>query len=616
MNKQTDTAEKFEYKAEMKQLLHLIIHSLYTHPEVFLRELISNSSDALNKIRIKKLSDNEVLDPNAKLEIKITLDEKEQTFSIEDAGIGMTKEELLNNIGTIARSGTLEFLENIKEQKENLDESLIGQFGVGFYSVFMVTDEVTIETRSSSKDSKGLRWKSSGEGNFTIEEIDKETRGTKISFKLKDSSKEFATEYRITEIIKKYSNFVEFPILIGEKQINDVTAIWHKKSKDIKENELEEFYKFLSNDYNPQLGHLHISLEGAVNFKSLIFIPKQAPRDLLRLQNEKSMHLYSNKILIQNDCKEIIPEYLRFVKGVVDTTDLPLNVSREVTQNSPAMIKIQQILTTKILALLKDWSENDQEKYKQFYTNFGPLLKTGINVDYGNRDKIIDLLRFESSTLAKDEMTSLKEYVSRMKKNQKEIYYLSGENRLSLENNPNLEYFKKNEIEVLLLIDPIDIFTVPTINEFDKKPIKSIDKAEIDELGDSKIETPKDNLSESLLSAFKENLADKVEDVIVSKRLVDSAVTLVIGKEAMDTQMEKMMKMMDKSYSNSKKIMEINMAHPVIKNLSTMYLADNKNPLIKKYIDQLYEGALLIEGNLNNPAEFVKRMTEIMSGKA
>ena len=606
--------EEFEYRAEMKQLLHLIVHSLYTHPEIFLRELISNSSDALNKVRFRGLTDKNILNPDASLQIKIELDDKKKTFSIEDTGIGMTRDELISEIGTVAHSGTLEFLQRVQKEKKTLDGNLIGQFGVGFYSVFMVTDEVTIETRYADPDSKGYRWKSGGEGKFTIEEIDRKERGTKISFTFKKDAEEFADEYRVKEIIKKYSNFVDFPIYVGKEQVNRITALWQKPKSDIKDEEMNEFYKFISNDFNQPLGHLHLAIEGTVNFKALLFIPENAPPTFFRDDLEKTVQLYSNKIFIQDDAKELLPEYLRFIKGVVDTEDVPLNVSREWVQNSPVVVKIKNVLVSKILGFLEDWSKNEPEKFKKFYQNFGPLFKTGINMDFTNRDKIIDLLRFESTVTENDEMTSLKNYVSRMRENQKEIYYLSSDNKETIKRNPNLEYFRKNDIEVLLLTDPVDIFIVPSITEYDKKPLKSIDKADIDLKVDeeTKKEALNENLSKSLIGIFKEVLGDKVENVIESKRLVDSPATLVSGKEGMDSSMEKMMKMMDKDFTGSKKILEINTKHPLIKNLSKLNLADDKDPLLRSCILQIYDGALLINDTLEKPTDFVKRMTEIM----
>ncbi|MBD3307995.1 molecular chaperone HtpG [candidate division KSB3 bacterium] len=611
------SVEEFEYQAEMKQLLHLIVHSLYTHREIFLRELISNASDALNLVRFRQLTDETLLDRDAPLQITINVDPDTRAFSIEDTGVGMTKEELIQNIGTIAKSGTLEFLRNLKQQQQTLDGELIGQFGVGFYSVFMVTDEVTIETRHADSGSQAYRWTSSGEGQFTIEEIDRPQRGTKISFTLKEDAKEFSEEFRIKNIIKKYSNFVDFPVYVGEEKVNTVSALWQKRKADLTDEELTEFYKYISNDYQEPLGHLHVALEGSVNFKALLFIPKTAPPSLFRESEYKGLQLYAHRILIQDDCKDVLPEYLRFVKGVVDTEDLPLNVSREVTQSSPAMAKIAKTLTGKVLGFLEDWAKNAPDKYEQFYKNFSALLKTGVNTDFSHKDKIIDLLRFESSATTGEQLTSLQEYVGRMKDTQQEIYYVAGDYREVIERNPNLEYFKKHGIEVLFLTDPVDVFIIPSIQEYDQKPLKSIDKADIDvpaseDEASAQPEGVSEDVAAPFLSRWKEILIDHVEDVIASKRLVDSPVTLVVGKEGLDVQTERMMKMINKQYSGSKKIMEFNLAHPLIANLWERYQNDSKDPLLTTCVVQLYEGALLLEGNLAEPMDFVSRMTNIM----
>lgn len=606
--------QQFEYQAELKQLLHLIIHSLYTHPEVFLRELISNASDALNKVRFRMLTDQNVLDADAKLNVKITLNSEDKSITIEDSGIGMTRDDLIKRIGTVASSGTLEFVQQLKAQKgQKIDANLIGQFGVGFYSVFMVTDEVTVETRHADQDSRGYRWQSAGEGTYTIEEIDKATRGTRIFFKLKEDAAEFAEEYRIKNIINKYSNFVDFPILLNGQEVNRVEALWHKPKSELKEEQLNEFYKFVSNDYQDPMGHLHLSIEGSVNFKALLFIPQTAPPLHLRHEDDRTVHLYSNKIFIQDDCKDLLPEYLRFVKGVVDTEDLPLNVSREVTQSSPAMVKIRSTLTNKLLGLLEDWARNDPAKYQRFYQTFAPLFKLGLNTDFSNRERLVELLRFESTVTEDGDVTSLKNYLTRMGSEQKEIYYLSGEKRELLLRNPNLEYFRKKDIEVLLLTDPIDVFILPAVGQYQEKPLKSIDKADIDLQRDGdETERLSENLSKSLIDVFKETLGERVENVQESKRLVDSPATLVVGDSGMDAQMEKMMKMFQQDFTGSRRILEINTAHPLIKNLSRMNLADSTDPLLRKAILQVYEGALLLEGSLSAPSEFVQRMTELM----
>ena len=606
-------AETFEYQAEMKQLLHLIVHSLYTHTEVFLRELISNASDALNKVRYRQLTDQELLDKDKELAIRITLDAETKTFSIEDCGIGMTKDELITNIGTVARSGTLEFLQRLKEDQKDTGD-LIGQFGVGFYSVFMVTDEVTVETRAADKDSQGYRWTSAGEGSYTVEEIDKPERGTRITFQLKDDHKDFAEPFMIKEVIKKYSNFADFPIYVGEDKVNTVEAIWRKSEKEVKDEERNEFYKFITNDYDDPLASTHLNIEGAgASFKALLFIPRRAPYDLMRTQQHKTLQLYTNKIMIMDDCKDLLPEYLQFLRGVVDTSDLPLNVSREVVQKTQAMAKIKTALTGKVLQWLKRMANKDTETFLQFYKTFGQLFKSGLNSDFANRDKLLELLRFETSTLKGGELTSFKDYVGRMKEDQKEIYYLTGDHRDHVERNPNLEYFRKHDLEVLLLIDPVDAFIIPGITEYDGKPVKAIDKDDLElpkAAGDD--EKKDDKLSESLLGLFKDTLKDKVEDVKVSKRLVDSAVTLVTGKDGMDRQMERMMKMMGQDAPAGKRVMEVNIDHPVLKNLSRRYLANASDPMLKKCIVQLYESAQLMDGELPSRADYINRMMEIM----
>jgi molecular chaperone HtpG len=613
MNDQKHNAMEFEYKAEMKQLLKLIVNSLYTNQEIFIRELVSNASDALNKARFRRLTDTNMYQPEKELRIDIKVDKDKELFSIEDSGIGMTKNDLISQIGTVASSGTLEFLTKVKEEKKSLDGNLIGQFGVGFYSVFMVTDQVTIETRHADNNDRGWKWESSGEDKFSIEEYDKKDRGTTISFKLKDDYKEYYEPERVKSILQKYSNFVDFPVYVNGEKVNIVTALWQRSKEDVKEDELNEFYKFISNDYQEPLDHLHLSIEGVPNFKALLFIPQTAPPMLFRDFNEKNLQLYSSNVFIQDDCKELLPDYLKFIRGVVDTEDLSLNVSRETTQHSPVIAKIKRILTGKILSWLEDIAKSNDDKYMKFYNNFGPLFKSGANSDFENKKRILDLLRFESSALKKDEWTSFKDYVSRMGEDQKEIYYVSGEHRELVERNPNLEFFKKKGIEVLLLTDPTDIFTIPYIFDYDGKQLKSIDKADIDvSKDDESPDSLSEDLSKSLIDVFKETLGDKVEDVKASKRLVESPVTLVIGSQGMDAQMEKMMQMLDQNFTSSKRILEVNMSHPLIKNLAKRNIADSSDPMLRNSVMQLYESALLLEGYLKSPNDFVQRMNEFM----
>ena len=616
-NNGTVPVQEFEYKAEMKQLLDLIVHSLYTHPEIYLRELISNASDALSKVRFNALTDQDILDKEAELAIRITIDSKEMTFVIEDSGVGMTEEELIANLGTVAKSGTLSFMQSLKEQQKQLDGNLIGQFGVGFYSVFMVTEEVTVETRSARLDSQGYRWRSSGQGTYTIENIDKTERGTKISFKLKEEHKEFAEEYRVEQIIKKYSNFVDFPIYLGEKQVNSITALWQRSKSELKDEEVNEFYKFIANDYNDPLDFLPVSVEGMVTFKALLFLPKEAPPEMLYRQSElenRGPQLYVKKVLIQNECRDLLPEYLRFIAGVVDTEDLSLNVSREVVQSSPVMAKIRQILTSKILGWFETLSKDQPEKFKTFYKAFGPIIKIGLNTDFTNRDKLIELLHFESTKTDEGGYVTLREYTERMGADQKEIYYHSGSSRSQLLAHPNLEYFQDMGIEVLLLSDPVDVFVIPSIHEYDKKALKSIEKADIDfsKQKREKAEPLAENLLAPVLQLFRETLGEGIEDVIESQRLVNSPVTLVSGKDGLDSQMEKLMMMMQSAMPATKRILEVNTSHPIIRNLAGMIMADANNPLIRTAMKQLYEGALFLEGGLDSTTAFLSRMNELI----
>jgi molecular chaperone HtpG len=568
------------------------------------------------------LSSEEEIDKSGDLKITITVDKESRNFVIEDSGIGMSEEELIANLGTVAKSGTLGFMEALREQQQEgqpLDANLIGQFGVGFYSVFMVTDEVTVETRSAESGSQGWRWVSSGQGTYTIEPVEREVRGTRISFTLKDEFKEFAEEYRVEQIIKKYSNFVEYPICIGTRQVNSITALWQRSKSELKEEEVNEFYKFIANDYKEPLDYLHVSVEGAVSFKALLFVPSEAPMELLYQQGaleKRGPQLYVKKVLIQHECRDLLPEYLRFVSGVVDTEDLSLNVSREMVQSSPVMAKIRQILTGKLLGWFDMLAKEQPEKFRTFYKAFGTILKIGLNTDFTNRDKLIDLLRFETTRTAEGEYVTLREYVERMAEGQTEIYYHSGNSRSQMLAHPNLEYFRKRDIEVLLLSDPVDVFVIPSIFEYEKKPLKSIEKAEIES---SAIEPEAEKLGAEgtfgVISLFREVLGDRVADVVESRRLVSSPVTLVSGKDALDSQMEKMMKMMQKEgdVPGTKKILEVNTSHPIIRNLAGKHAVGlSSDPIVRAAIVQLFDSAMLLEGDLTSVSEYVSRMNELV----
>ena len=650
--------QQFEFKAEMKQLLHLIVNSLYTNPEVFLRELISNSSDALNKLRFRQVTGENVQSPKVPLKIKIEVDEKGQTFSIEDTGVGMTFDDLTERLGTIASSGTMEFLRQLKDQKNKLDGNMIGQFGVGFYSAFMVAEQITVETRHADPDEKAYIWVSDGKGTYEIEESDRTVRGTRISFRLKDEHKEFAGAERIRQLIRKYSNFVDYTIEVNGEEVNSRGAVWHKNKNEVTDEERNEFYKFISNDFQEPLDHLHLSMEGRINFKALVFVPKKAKPDFFRAESLKSLQLYSNRVFVRENCEELLPEYLRFVEGVVDSEDLPLNVSREVTQHSPVMAKIREVLVNKIFGMIEYWAESEPDKFRTFYDEFGPLFKSGLNSDFANRDRITELLRFHSTLTPAatggadsgadsggaaskhaggadsgadsggaasksesgsapgpmDDLISLSGYVERMPESQKEIFYLSGENLAELRRDPRLEYFRKKEIEVLLLSDPVDAFVVPGIGSYKEKPLKSIEKADID-LEDDPDEEKADRLSDEdldrLLAVFREEAGERVENVVASRRLVDSAVTLTIGKEGMDSHMERMMKMMDQDVGPSRRVLEVNPSHPVIRNMSRIQKTGNEE-MVRLMARQLYDGARLMQGELESPGDFVARMTRVM----
>ena len=658
--------QQFEFKAEMKQLLHLIVNSLYTNPEVFLRELVSNASDALNKLRFKQVTGEKVQSPKLPLRIKIEVDEKTQTFSIEDTGIGMTFEDLTGRLGTVASSGTMEFLQQLKDQKSRLDGNMIGQFGVGFYSAFMVAEQITVETRHADPDEKGWIWVSDGKGTYEIDESDRTERGTRISFRIKDEHKEFASPERIRQLIRKYSNFVDYTIEVNGEEVNSRGAVWYKNKNEVTDEERNEFYKFISNDFEEPLDHLHLSMEGRINFKALVFVPRKAKPDFFRTENLKSLQLYSNRVFVRENCEELLPEYLRFVEGVVDSEDLPLNVSREVTQYSPVMTRIREVLVNKIFGMIEYWAESEPEKFRTFYEEFGPLFKSGMNSDFANRDRITELLRFhstrtldpaqaesgekqnrngagdtagkgedtagkgedtagkgdetagkgeETDAKAMDDMVSLKSYVERMPDSQKEIYYLSGDSLDELKRDPKLEYFRKKDIEVLLLADPVDAFVVPGIGSYQEKPLKSIEKADLDLDDDPGDEEKSEQVSgdalDQLLAVFREEAGERVENVVASRRLVDSAVTLTIGKEGLDSHLERMMKMMDQETGPSKRVLEINPSHPVIRNMSRMQEAGS-DETVRLMARQLYDGARLLQGELESPGEFVSRMTRVM----
>ena len=535
-------AEKqtYQFKTEIEQLLDLLANALYTNKEIFLRELISNAADALNKIRFLSLTDSKILEDDTEFKIRIRFHEKEKTLEIEDNGVGMSEKELQENIGTIAKSGTLQFLKNIKK-----DQSLeqIGKFGVGFYSVFMVTDKVVVESKHY-KNKSAYRWISEGKSNYTIEQIKKKTRGTKITFTLKKEEEEFANDLRLTHIIQKYSNFVPFPIELNGEKKNQPEAIWRKPKSALKETDYKQFFQQFSGAQGDPLLTIHYSVEAPVQFSALLFISKDKEINPFHPDNQElhRLHLYIKKVFIQDNCKGLVPQWMRFIHGVVDSEDLPLNISREVIQSSPVVAKISQLVTKKIISEFHKIAKSEKEKFAQLWENYGQFIKEGIYGDFENKDKLLKIYHIHSSK-SPEKLVVLSEIIERRKEGAKEIYYIQGKNAAIIEAHPNVEYFLKNDIEILYLYQEIDEIIMPAIGSYKEVQLVSIDKAKLDEETEvdkeknSKVkkQVPSES-EEKLLKYLKEILKDKVEDVVVSKRLVDSPCTLVSPQNAMDPQ--------------------------------------------------------------------------------
>ncbi|HQU30016.1 MAG: molecular chaperone HtpG [Planctomycetia bacterium] len=612
--------ESFEFQAEIKKLLNILSHSLYTHKEVFLRELISNASDALTKMHFYSLSNPDYEGKDLPLEITIDVDEKNKILTISDTGIGMTREEVIQNVGTIAKSGSLEFIANLSEQARK-DSNIIGQFGVGFYSVFMVADEVRIRTRSYKKEEPACEWHSDGTGKYFLNPVEKEKRGTDIIVHLKEDEKEYVEKVRIQSIIKKYSNFVSFPIMVCGERANQITAIWKEPKKNVTEEQYNEFYKFISNTEDTPLFRLHTSAEAPIQFSSILYCPSTNYEAYGFKKLEHGLQLYSNKILIQSDCKMLLPEYLRFIRGVVDSADIPLNISRETFQDNRMIQKTKSILVKQIITLLQELDKNEKEKYETFWRQFGRILKEGMHIDFENRDLLAQLMRFNSSQCADAAgLVSLKEYVSRMKPEQKEIYYITAVNRDTIEKSPYLEIFRKKEVEVLYLTDPNDEFILSGLHEFEKKPIRSADQANLDLLRDSDkkvVDTSEEpqnyeEIFKHLMKTVKVTLADRVMDVKESNRLVDSPCCLVNPDGVPSVHVQKLIQMVDSNYKISKKIMEINRKNRMIQNLSQMNENPAYQPLIEKMVHQLFENALMQDGVVFDPTSMVSRLNELM----
>ncbi len=615
--------KQYEFKAEIKQLLNILVHSLYTNREIFLRELISNASDALDKLRFESNKGSAIEQKELPYEIKLDFDDKKNIITLTDTGIGMTREEVIENIGTIAKSGTSEFLKRIKENGEAAS-NIIGKFGVGFYSVFMVADRVELATKSFLPGEPPVVWSSDGLGSFELGEVDgKVDRGTQIKIFLKEDAKEFASKWKLEQIIKKHSNFISFPIKLDAEQVNTISALWREPKSSVKKEEYNEFYKFLSYESEEPALIIHKSVDAPIQFNCLLFVP-QKNYDMFGWNRENyGLDLYVRRVLIQHKNKDLLPEYLSFVKGVVDSEDLPLNISRETLQENLIFTKIANSVTAQVLASLSQLAKDDKEKYNKFWKEHGRIFKMGYS-DFANQGKYLELLRFNSSSCSdENELISFDGYTDRMKKDQKEIYYLFGAGRDAAASDPHLEIFKRKGIEVLYLFDPIDEFVMSSINKYKDFELKSADQADLktieklDEVGEKQDRTDKlekdDELHfKSLLSKMKEILGDRVIEIKESKRLHDSPACLVNQDNTMSASMQKILSIVNKETSVPKKIMEINKNHHLIRNLIRVFKADTGDKFIRDVTEQLYESSLLLEGYLTDPHKLVSRINSLL----
>ncbi|MBK6679220.1 MAG: molecular chaperone HtpG [Ignavibacteriales bacterium] len=622
---ETKSQEKFTFQAEITQLLDILVHSLYSSREIFLRELISNASDALDKLRIISLRGEEYHQKDIPFEIKISFDKESKLLMITDTGIGMTKDELVKNIGTIAKSGSSEFIKALKEGDADAKE-IIGRFGVGFYSVFMVANEVKIKTRSYLKDEQGYIWRSTGSGDFTITESeDSINRGTTIEIYLKDDALEYATKETLEGIIKKHSGFISYPIYLAAEKINTITALWKEPKNSITPEQYSEFYKFVSHDFEDPECHIHISVEGMVQFNALLFIPKKNFDFFGMNRDNYGLDLYVRKVLIQHQSKDLLPEFLSFVKGVVDSEDLPLNVSRETLQENAVFGKIAKQVTQKVLDDLIQRAKDDPEQYKRIYKEHGKQIKLGFN-DHDNRSKYLELLRFDSlNNTDPEKLISFEDYKNNLKAEQKEIYFALGTMRESLAADPAIEIFKKKGIDVIFLYDPVDEYALSMVAKYDELDLVSVEKAEISKLDSfidveentnklPELSTEDEKILDELAKKVKEVLGEKIKDVKISKRLSDHAVWLSGENEMFSASFRRMMKGSNPMFDSfgASKVMEINKDSAVIRNLLTIYKGDKDSPIVSRVVNVLYLSAELGSGDLKDPFILVKEMNSIL----
>lgn len=603
-------ATTHEFKAETKQVLDIVVNSLYKDKEIFVRELISNASDALEKLRRTQLTEKDILDDNLELEINLSTDDSAKQLIIQDFGIGMTEEELVKNLGTIAHSGSKEFLNALQSEGEK-NESLIGKFGVGFYSVFMVSDSVKAYTRTWQKEGEGLCWESDGSGGYSIDKTEGQRRGTKIVIQLKDEFEEFSKEDRIKDIVKKYSAFVQFPVSVNGEKVNTVDAIWLRSKSEIKDEEYEEFYKFQANDYDSPLMRLHFSADAPLEINSLLFVPKRNMEKMGMFRSENKVALHCRKVLIDAEPKSLFPEWLRFLKGVVDSSDIPLNVSRETMQDSELLKKLGQVLTKRFLRFLNEQARKEEDTFLEFWKEYGVLLKEGVATDFTYKDDLAKLLRFESTASEDGKLTGLETYIDRMAADQKDILFLYGKNRKAIESGPYLEALQARGYEVLLLTEPVDEYVMQSLREFKEKKIISADSDELklDKLDQEPTGEPLDGKAVKKLSKWiKQSLEDRVSEVETGERLINSPVC-VVGEDGMGgASARRIMKMMqgpDGEMPASKVKFQINPSHAIIHGLFKLMEKDEPTALL--VANQLLDNALASANLLDDPREMIKR---------
>lgn len=630
-----------KFKTEVQQLLHLIINSLYSNREIFVRELISNASDAIDKAKFEEQTQPDLFSDDNDYHIRLTLDSENKTFQISDNGIGMTFDEVNDNIGTIAQSGTKAFMKALENSKKesSLSPELIGQFGVGFYSAFIVADKVRLDTKAAGEET-ATRWESDGKGSYTLEEVEKEGRGTTITLFLKDpedGEQDFTQEYTIQHIVKKHSDFVTYPVIMNveknqplpeneiikdsdgkpigdtfkkvreDETLNSMKAIWSKSKDDVTQEEHEEFYKHISHNWDKPAKIIHKRFEGVTEYDVLMYLPEKAPMDLFRPERKHGMQLYCKRVFIMDDCKELLPEYLGFVQGVVDAPDLNLNVSREILQEDRLVRNIKKNLVKQVFSALEGM---EKEEYESFFTEFGQALKAGIPTDFENKERLASLMRYKT-TKSEDAYVTLDEYIENMQEDQKEIYYLTGENLASLMNSPLLESLKAKDYEVILMVDPIDEWVTQSLPEYKEKKLKSAEKGDLDL---DKVDDDKKNEYSALLSFLKGKLETKVKDVVASSRLKDSVSCLSGDDFGMSAYMEKIMHASGQKAPEQKRTMELNLDHPVMDKMKEIFESDTTNPVLSDYSDLLFDIAIISEGGkLDNPSRFSKQLGDLMA---